>query len=218
MTNYPIDSTKIDVLLGDREIVFKTHNLSNNNLIKFAINRVRSWRLTTAFKGTSHSDSIQAPNSKSRFICSSYEFSFEYLLPCGKLKWINLKSDQLIVIANCLHKIVRELLRKHKIEKNDQGRKEIQFDFSKRVCNYWKKSSTNRIDDQLQLTKSHSIDTFYVRFFIFFFKNTYFFVNLIKTFLILFFQQRPKTLLAETSFSSENKLFCEPVREDQSHI
>jgi hypothetical protein len=162
VVNYSSDQIQGQVWIGEREICFKPIKLKDGSKanacqsteVSFHINRIRCWRLTTIFKVN---EGCTRFRPRSRLLSSAYEFAFEHLQPSGKLKWITVRSDQAIVMASCLQKIVQEML-----DKRETVCQEIQFDLSRRICNYWKKSSSNPSDNATSLTKSISVDAFYV--------------------------------------------------------
>lgn len=105
--DYPMTDTKVNVLIGGRDLIIRIPNESKEG--KFKVTKMRCWRIMTlaAIEATEENndedDPVMAHNK--------LELSFEYLMPSGELQWVTIVSSQAILISLCLQSMVEELLR-----------------------------------------------------------------------------------------------------------
>ncbi|KAJ8983304.1 hypothetical protein NQ317_010842 [Molorchus minor] len=72
----------------------------------FKVTRMKCWRITAT-----HNKQEIAANSRLT-TNAGLELSFEYLMSKDKLQWINISSEQAILMSVCLQSLVDELLMK----------------------------------------------------------------------------------------------------------
>lgn len=112
--DFPESGTKATISIGAKELLIRPQNVDSLNdhakEFAFKVTRIRCWRLTTCTetilsKTPASSNSSDQLNGTQRL-----ELSFEYLLNKDNLRWINIDSDQSVLISMCLHSMVQELL------------------------------------------------------------------------------------------------------------
>lgn len=98
--DYPKEDSKALFAMGERELNMRV--VTDENTIKegkFAVPKIRCWRLSTK---ENELDSVVQPQ---------LQFSFEYLFSKEEIKWIDVQSDQGIMMSMCLQGIVDEIVR-----------------------------------------------------------------------------------------------------------
>lgn len=111
--DFPEPGSKVTVSVGAKELLIRLVHDPLNSLAKehsFKVTRIRCWRLTACSetmlsKMNGSSTHTEQPNTVQRL-----ELSFEYLMNKDNLKWINIESDQSVLISMCLQSMVQELL------------------------------------------------------------------------------------------------------------
>ncbi|GAB1606378.1 sorting nexin-17-like isoform X2 [Argonauta hians] len=110
ITDYPEKKTRVLIAVGNEELNFRIQTGKDQyEEGSFIITRMRCWRITTIYGDR---DNCNKKDTKPQL-----EISFEYQLSRDKLQWINIKSDQAILISMCLEGMVDELVRKKKGKK-----------------------------------------------------------------------------------------------------
>jgi len=107
ITNFPKNDTKVEISAGDYELDFEL-KLSENKMKheKFSVTRIRSWKVSSVREKTTQ-----------RTLQQSFLLCFEYLVSKGNLKWIEVKTEQAILLSMSIKSMVDELLRKRRGEK-----------------------------------------------------------------------------------------------------
>ncbi|XP_029633503.1 sorting nexin-17 isoform X2 [Octopus sinensis] len=110
ITDYPEKKTNVLIAVGNEELNFRIQTGKDQYKEgSFKITRMRCWRITTIY--------ADRDNCSKKDLKPQLEISFEYQLSRDKLQWINIKSDQAILISMCLEGMVDELVRKKKGKK-----------------------------------------------------------------------------------------------------
>eukprot|EP00106_Octopus_bimaculoides_P000031 XP_014767473.1 PREDICTED: sorting nexin-17-like [Octopus bimaculoides] len=110
ITDYPEKKTNVLIAVGNEELNFRIQTGKDQYKEgSFKITRMRCWRITTIY--------ADRDNCSKKDMKPQLEISFEYQLSRDKLQWINIKSDQAILISMCLEGMVDELVRKKKGKK-----------------------------------------------------------------------------------------------------
>lgn len=110
ITDYPEKKTHVLIAVGNEELNFRIQTGKDQYKEgSFKITRMRCWRITTIY--------ADRDNCSKKDVKPQLEISFEYQLSRDKLQWINIKSDQAILISMCLEGMVDELVRKKKGKK-----------------------------------------------------------------------------------------------------
>lgn len=99
--DYPTENSIAVFAIGERElhISVATDQKGTVKEGKFQVQKIRCWKLCSKALASEKTDT------------GSVRFSFEYFFGADKLQWINVESDQGIMISMCLQGIVDEILR-----------------------------------------------------------------------------------------------------------
>jgi len=104
--DYPEQNTMSSVVIGNRELCFRTMVGKKVQETKFKVTRMRCWRVITI-----HNNEEMSSNSSSDSQgTNTLELSFEYLMSKSCLKWITIVSEQAMLMSVCLQSMVDELL------------------------------------------------------------------------------------------------------------
>ncbi|UYV78387.1 SNX17 [Cordylochernes scorpioides] len=107
--DFPHPDTPAIVAVGGRELHLRVKTKAGPSEYSFRVTRIRCWRITTSIADKPPSDGGGTVFNSSGD-CLRLELSFEYLMAKDKLQWINLVSDQAILMSVCLQGMVDELL------------------------------------------------------------------------------------------------------------
>ena len=100
-TNYPQENTQVVISIGNFGFIFKPITKEKNVTSKhFLVTKIKSWKVSSLFP----KQSDQSPHG--------LLLSFEYLVSSQNLQWIEVKSDQAIIMSMSIKSMVDELLRK----------------------------------------------------------------------------------------------------------
>lgn len=104
VTDYPQANSRVLICTGAREMNFRIQTAANS--VKegsFKITRIKCWRITSSMPRFAEKNGESMPTPQ-------MELSFEYLMSRDCLQWINIKTDQAILMSMCLQSMVDELI------------------------------------------------------------------------------------------------------------
>ncbi|GFY63776.1 sorting nexin-17 [Trichonephila inaurata madagascariensis] len=91
--DYPQPNTTVTISAGGRDLVFHLDSdPASENKACFRVTRIKCWRITTSLSDSSESSHASPAKLK-------LELSFEYLMSKDHLRWICIRSDQIILMC-----------------------------------------------------------------------------------------------------------------------
>uniref|UniRef100_A0A0K8TSY8 Putative sorting nexin n=1 Tax=Tabanus bromius TaxID=304241 RepID=A0A0K8TSY8_TABBR len=105
IVDYPEPNTVAVIVIGNKELSIRTTLGVKIQETKFKVTRMRCWRVTTI-----HNNEEVSSNSSCESQAHNLELSFEYLMNKNCLKWINISSEQSMLMSVCLQGMVDELI------------------------------------------------------------------------------------------------------------
>uniref|UniRef100_A0A0L8I288 PX domain-containing protein n=1 Tax=Octopus bimaculoides TaxID=37653 RepID=A0A0L8I288_OCTBM len=149
ITDYPEKKTNVLIAVGNEELNFRIQTGKDQYKEgSFKITRMRCWRITTIY--------ADRDNCSKKDMKPQLEISFEYQLSRDKLQWINIKSDQAILISMCLEGMVDELVRKKKGKKIKKPQDRMHYTRG----DYLNRDNTSPIISNQNMSRTFSEDKF----------------------------------------------------------